>query len=98
MSIKLKKLRVEYGLTQARVAQSLGISQQRYSKLENNDVSMDSEMLKRICELYGVSADYLLGLNRATPMTDAIHSSYMRSQKDIDTIVAKVVSIVKDHN
>ena len=62
IATRLKLLRVEAGLTQAEIATKLGISQQMYSKLENTDTPLDSARITRLCGLYGVSADYILGI------------------------------------
>ena len=59
---RLRMLRAEYKLTQAEVANKLGITQQTYSKYENQSINLDSEAIIKICSLYGVSSDYLLGI------------------------------------
>ena len=66
IAMKLRMLRVENNLSQTDVARELGITQQTYSKYENleKDVSIDSAVIKKLCALYGISADYLLGLEQ----------------------------------
>ena len=96
LSVKLKKLRAEYNLTQTDIAIKLGMSQQRYSKLENCESSMDSKTLKQICEVYGVSADYLLDIDSTpatTPTVTATACGYV-THDDLESIIAKVVSAV----
>lgn len=92
LSVKLKKLRAEYNLTQTEIADKLGMSQQRYSKLEKCETAMDSVTLKKICEVYGISADYLLDIPKAesknsTPCGYVTHD-------DLETIIEKVVFAV----
>lgn len=88
-ALRLKTLRVEYALTQSTVAEKLGVSQQTYSKYEKGEAAMDSIILRRICELYGVSADYILALD----VTDRRSSD---SEKDnIDEIVNKVLARIE---
>lgn len=60
---RLKMLRLEFGLTQAEIATKLGISQQTYSNFEKGNGRLDVEVLKNVCDLYGVSSDYILGLD-----------------------------------
>ncbi len=62
LSAKLRALRAEYNLTQQQVAEKLGVSQQTYSNYEKKACAVDSKVLKSICDLYSVSADYLLGM------------------------------------
>lgn len=93
MSVKLKKLRAEYNLTQTEIAEKLGMSQQRYSKLENCETAMDSETLKKICEVYGISADYLLDIGGSAQAAQANPCGFV-TQGDLETIIAKVVSQV----
>lgn len=60
---KLKELRIERGLTQKQLAQKIGSAQSAvyYWEADKQEPSISS--LKKICELFEVSADYLLGLD-----------------------------------
>lgn len=62
-SDNFRKLRKSYGLTQAEMAHSLGISPSTVGMYEQGRREPDSDMLKKICALYNVSTDYLLGVN-----------------------------------
>lgn len=59
--IRLKELRSEMGLSQASVAERLGITQQAYANYEREVRQPDLEMLLKISTLFNVSVDYLLG-------------------------------------
>lgn len=61
ISYRLKQLRQERKLTQVKVAESLGITQQSYARWENGKVTPTSEKLSQIAKFYGVTTDYLLG-------------------------------------
>lgn len=61
ISYRLKQLRQERKLTQVKVAESLGITQQSYARWENGKVIPTSEKLSQIAKFYGVTTDYLLG-------------------------------------
>lgn len=90
---KLRMLRAEYNLTQSDVANKLGITQQTYSKYENQTINMDSETIIKICDLYGVSSDYLLGIKEAPKAAKKKKTvAYKASEDEIKTIVKKVLS------
>ena len=57
---KLKKARVEAGLTQAEVAEKLGCSQSWVSKVELGELRVEAIWLNRLAKLYGKSVSYFL--------------------------------------
>lgn len=57
----LKKLRTKKGITQAQLAEMLGISQQSINKYENQNAEPDIETLKNLADLFNTSIDYLVG-------------------------------------
>lgn len=59
---KLKELREDRDLKQVYVAKLLETSQTMIWQWENDITMMKIDKLKKMCLLYGVSADYLLGL------------------------------------
>ncbi len=61
-SEKLKELRQETGLTQTQLAKKVGISQAGIAKWETGDRSPDIEFVVILAKFFGVSTDYLLGL------------------------------------
>lgn len=90
---KLRMLRAEYNLTQSDVANKLGITQQTYSKYENQSANLDSDIIVKLCELYGVSSDYLLGIKEAPKAAKKEKTvAYKASEDEIKTIVKKVLS------
>ena len=60
---RLRELRIDHDLTQADVADILGISQQHYSLYENGVYELPLRHFAALAEYYQVSADYLLGRN-----------------------------------
>ena len=60
---KLRELRLEKCLNKNEIAKSLGVSATCYAGYEQGYRQPDLKMLTKICLLYGVSADYLLGLS-----------------------------------
>ena len=61
MGERLKALRAERGLTLKEVAQALEIHLMTYAHYEHGDREPSIETLKKLCDFYDVSADYLIG-------------------------------------
>ena len=55
-------LRTEKNLTRKQTADMLGVSVRLISYWENGERECDFAMLVKICALFSVSADYLLGI------------------------------------
>lgn len=62
MKIRIKDLRTDHDFTQERVAESIGITQRKYSYLETGKQQWTDELLTRLADFYQTSVDYLLGL------------------------------------
>ena len=63
VSNKLKNLRESKNYKQNYVASYLGISQQNYSRYENEKREIPIHFLPLLAKLYGVSIDYILGIS-----------------------------------
>lgn len=57
----IRYLREDNDLTQSQVAEYLGTSQTMYARYEREASELPVRHLLKLCELYGVSADYILG-------------------------------------
>ena len=60
---RMKALREDHDLTQAKIAVMLGVAQTTYSQYELYKRPMPIEYLVALCKYYRVSADYMLGLS-----------------------------------
>lgn len=60
---RMRDLREDHDLTQKNVADILGTSQTMYARYERGANELPIRHLMTLCELYHVSADYILGLN-----------------------------------
>lgn len=58
---KIKELRKNKKMTQSELAESLGISASAVGMYEQGRRQPDSEMILKICSVFGISTDYLLG-------------------------------------
>ncbi len=59
---RLRNLREDKDLRQQDIAELLGTTQTYYSKYERGIHPIPVYHLKKLCEYYNVSADYILGL------------------------------------
>lgn len=57
----LKLLRQKFGVTQNRLAEAIGTTQQSINKYENHNIEPDIEMLIRIADFFHTSVDFLIG-------------------------------------
>lgn len=64
---RLRGLREDSDKSQAEIAKLLGTSQQYYGKYESGERPLPIERLYILCNYYGVSADYILGLPKGRP-------------------------------
>lgn len=60
----LRELREDRDLMQADIAAVLNTTQQVYSRYEKGINDLPICRLKKLCEYYQVSADYILGLSK----------------------------------
>lgn len=61
---QLKKYRKVYGVSQAKFANEIGVSQQAVAKWETDKATPDPYMLERISKFFNISVDTLLGIKR----------------------------------
>lgn len=59
---RIRDLREDRDLSQAKIAKILGTTQQHYSKIETGKSDISGKKLALLAEFYNVSADYILGL------------------------------------
>ena len=60
---RLKELRESNGLTQVQAAARVGMKQQAWRVYETDASMPGAKLIVKICDEYGVSADWLLGLD-----------------------------------
>lgn len=58
----LRELRQARKMSQAELADKLQVRQGNISKYESEELDLSTDCITRICKLFDVSADYLLGL------------------------------------
>lgn len=66
---RINELRRAFGWSQVELAKRLTITKQTVSNWENENIQPSIDMLVRLSRVFGVSTDYLLGLD-AVPRLD----------------------------
>ena len=64
---KMRDLRTDSDLSQAQLAEILGTTKNQLGKYERGEQEMPIKHLVTLCDYYGVSADYILGLPAGRP-------------------------------
>lgn len=64
---RLRGLREDADMKQEAIAIHLGITRQQYGLYETGRRAFPVEVVVKLCELYHVSADYVLGLPEGLP-------------------------------
>ena len=60
---RINELRTALRWSQVELAKRLGVAKQTVSNWENENIQPSIEMLVQLAKLFGVTTDYLLGLN-----------------------------------
>ena len=58
---RLRNLREDHDLSQAELGKVINKSQQGYSHIENGRAELKIEDLIKLCDYYGVTAEYMIG-------------------------------------
>jgi DNA-binding XRE family transcriptional regulator len=67
----LKLLRNEFRISQQRLADEIGVSQQSINQYENHDIEPDIAVLTRLADFFLTSIDYIVGRSALrSPTTD----------------------------
>lgn len=64
---RLRDLRTDRDLSQTQIAMILGTSKNQVGKYERGEQELPIRHLITLCNYYGVSADYILGLPKGRP-------------------------------
>ena len=90
--VKLKRLRESRNLTQAQLADHLGLVQATVSAYEQSRTYPSVDVLVKICSLFHVSADEMLGLSGGEPL-----SRFYLSDSQLDA-VRHLISVLEAEN
>lgn len=66
---RIKDLREDSEQTQKQISEILNMTQTNYAKIENGHIQLSIDNLKKLCYLYQISSDYILGFtNEKKPL------------------------------
>lgn len=93
---RIKELRGEKKMKQEELAMLLAVQQQSVSRYEKGQNDLDTDTIARLCQIFDVSADYLLGLSSHRKLTvsaadmrvlAAYHAASDRDREIIDKLL-----------
>lgn len=79
----LKLLRQEYGISQQRLAEAIGVSQPSINKYENHNIEPEIEVLKRMADYFNTSIDFIVGhtnIRRKIEHTDVFYLNQFETE------------------
>ena len=86
LSKKLKSKRKLQGLSQTQLAQQVGITQAFLAEIESGRKRPSIEVLEKLCDRLGCSADYLLGI------TQPRHHSTLEQPVAMQTLLSRGIT------
>jgi len=96
LSQRLRKLREEKGISQEYLANMVGVTQSSIGNYERGEKLPNADTLRKICEVFNVSADYLLGLsgeaNYQNPRLKAVPNGAIESYNKVISSLEEMVS------
>lgn len=69
LAVRIVDLREKSGMAQTELAKKMGFDKSTMSKVENGSRKVSSEELKKLSNIFNVSADYLLGRKESVSKT-----------------------------
>ena len=95
----LRMLRKKKGISQKKLGEALGLSQQTINKYENHNVEPDIYMLMKVADFFEVSVDFLIGHTTkedATAEETTLVSQYrLLTKSEQDSILAVIDNYMK---
>lgn len=85
---RLKELRKNVRKTQKEVSELIGVASSTYSMYERGEREPDFETLDKICKLFNVSSDYLIG---ASDYKKKYYELNAKDEKSIEKTLEKLV-------
>lgn len=96
LSQRLRKLRDEKEISQEYLSKQVGVTQSSIGNYERGEKLPNADTIRKICEVYNVSADYLLGLsgeaNYQSPRLKAVPEGAMESYNKVISSLEEMVS------
>lgn len=101
MYLRIRKAREEQGYTRERFAEKLDVSVSYLAELERGRTGISVKMLIKVCNLLGLSADYVLFGNERKQdgqRLDAIHRIDDRYLPLLDAVITELLELSQKEN
>ena len=101
MYARIRKAREEQGYTRERFAEKLDVSVSYMAELERGRTGISVKMLIKVCNLLGLSADYVLfGTERKqdSQRLDAIHRIDDKYLPLLDSVIIELLKLSQKEN
>ena len=84
-NVRLKEIRKERGFTQKNIYEILKVSPNCYASWEQGRTEPDINSLRKLCIIFDISADYLLGLENedGTKYVNSFNNSFNGNNSNI---------------
>lgn len=101
----LKKLRLEKGLSQKKLAEIMSVSQQSINKYENHSIEPDIETLILMADYFNTSVDYLIGYSEIRHKIERVEpfhlnedeSDMLKKYRKLTSKMKKSIHLVLDN-
>ena len=90
--MRIKELRLLANLTQSELAKKIGCNQTAIGKYERGDLEPNLQTLKKFCEIFNCSLDYLVGLE------DDFGNVILKESDNLTTKERKILTIFRSLN
>jgi len=104
---RIQELRKQTGLTQAQLAEKIGISHTQLTRYESKGVQPPADVLERLANVFDTSIDYLVRGNKSEHVENALKDAELVKEfKKLDQLpedekksILKVISsLIRDFN
>jgi transcriptional regulator with XRE-family HTH domain len=83
---RIEKLRTQAGIMQNDMAETLGITQSMYSRIERGDARVHGELIIRLAKIFSVSSDELLGIKGNKGTDGTIGRRWVKRMSRVDEL------------
>lgn len=92
MGNRIKKRRIELGITQEQLAEKMDVSIQMISNLELGKKAIRPENLVKVCDALNTDADYLLRGKHAEIINAEVFEKYLKLPEDIKKSIEMLIN------
>lgn len=93
---RIKQARINRGLTQEEMAEILDLSVTHYQNIEYGKYNIGNKHLAKICNLFNLSADYILFNKETTEMNFDVFYENLLPEGRIELLIKIISRIYKD--